>query len=66
VQDLELRQRIIDESLVAYLLDTKDAWILCPDGHYALLGKALPDSKVRHSAQNALMLRYAKAGEAAP
>ncbi len=63
VQDLELRQRIIDESLVAYLLDTKDAWILCPDGHYALLGKALPDSKVRHSAQNALMLRYAKAGE---
>jgi polyphosphate kinase len=66
VQDLELRQRIIDESLVAYLLDTKDAWILCQDGHYALLGKALPDSKVRHSAQNALMLRYAKAGEAAP
>ncbi len=61
VLDPELRQRIIDESLVAYLLDTKDAWILCPDGHYALLSKALPETQVRHSAQNALMLRYAKA-----
>jgi len=61
VLDPELRQRIIDESLVAYLLDTKDAWILCPDGHYALLGKALPETQVRHSAQSALMLRYAKA-----
>ena len=63
VQNPELRQRIIDESLVAYLLDTKDAWILCPDGRYTLLSEALPESKVRHSAQNALMLRYAKAGE---
>ena len=63
VLDPEIRQRIIDESLVAYLLDTKDAWILCPDGRYTLLGNALPEAQVRHSAQNALMLRYAKAGE---
>jgi polyphosphate kinase len=63
VLDPDLRQRIIDECLVAYLLDTKDAWILCPDGRYTLLGKALPEAQVRHSAQNALMLRYAKAGE---
>lgn len=66
VLDPELRQRIIDESLVAYLLDTKDAWILCPDGRYTLLDKALPDEKVRHSAQSALMLRYAKTGEGMP
>ena len=63
VLDPELRQRIIDESLVAYLLDTKDAWTLCPDGHYVLVGKALPASKVRHSAQHTLMLRYANARE---
>jgi hypothetical protein len=48
---------------VAYLLDTKDSWILGPDGRYTPLGKALPEAKVRHSAQNALMLRYTKAGE---
>lgn len=66
VQDPELRQRIIDESLVAYLLDTKDAWILCPDSRYTLLGKALPASQVRHSAQNALMLRYSKTAEGLP
>lgn len=63
VLDSELRQRIIDECLVAYLLDTKDAWILCPDGRYTLLGKTLPEAKVQLSAQNALMLRYTKAGE---
>jgi polyphosphate kinase len=63
VQDPELRQRIIDESIVAYLLDTKDAWILCPDGRYTLLGDALPKGQVRLSAQNALMQRYTKAGD---
>jgi polyphosphate kinase len=62
VTNPELRQRIIDESLVAYLLDTKDAWILCPNGRYKLLTEALPSSAARHSAQNALMLRYATAG----
>jgi polyphosphate kinase len=62
VQDAELRQRIIDESLVAYLLDTKDAWILCPDGRYTLMGTALPENKMRHSVQNALMLRYTNQG----
>jgi len=63
VTDAALRQRIIDECLVAYLLDTKDSWILGSDGRYTSLGKALPEAKVRHSAQNALMLRYTKAGE---
>jgi polyphosphate kinase len=60
VLDPVLRQRVIDESLVAYLLDTKDAWILCPDGRYALLGSALREPNVALSAQNALMQRYTK------
>jgi polyphosphate kinase len=34
VQDRALRQRIIDECLVPYLLDTKDAWLLRADGTY--------------------------------
>ncbi len=66
VTDPVLRQRIMDESLVAYLLDTKDAWILCPDGRYTLLGHALPATQIRHSVQNSLMLRYTNSGEGAP
>jgi polyphosphate kinase len=34
VTDPALRQRIIDECLVAYLHDGRDAWDLGPDGHY--------------------------------
>ncbi len=52
VRDPKLRQRVIDECLVPYLLDDRDAWCLRPDGHYEPIG-AGPDS-----AQQALMRRY--------
>ncbi|MDP3137154.1 MAG: polyphosphate kinase 1 [Burkholderiaceae bacterium] len=59
VRDPALRQRIVDECLVAYLHDGKEAWELGRDGTYAL-----PDAQRRrhaHSAQDALMARYASA-----
>ena len=56
VTDTTLRQRIIDECLVAYLHDGVDAWDLQSDGHYIRLGAA-PNSK-GHSAQAALAARY--------
>ncbi len=66
VTDAALRQRIIDECLLAYLHDTKDAWLLQPDGRYlpaatatALAGKA---RTAQHSAQNHLMARYGSRG----
>jgi polyphosphate kinase len=57
VTDVSLRQRIIDECLVAYLLDAEDAWVLGEDGQYTRAGLHI-DSKARLSAQRALMLRY--------
>lgn len=54
VDDPELRQRIIDECLVAYLHDDRDAWTLQPDGTY--LRAPHPVSGL--GAQQALMLRY--------
>ncbi len=64
VTDAAMRQRIIDECLLAYLHDTKDAWLLQPDGRYlpsgaAELGKT---RAVQHSAQNHLMARYGSRG----
>ncbi len=57
VTDPSLRQRIIDECLVAYLHDDRDAWELMPDGHYRRApGAGKPGS---HGAQDALMARYA-------
>jgi polyphosphate kinase len=57
VTDPVLRQRIIDECLVAYLHDNRDAWELGPDGHYR---KANPPGKsTAHRVQAALMTRYA-------
>ena len=52
--DPVLRQRIIDECLIAYLHDGRDAWALAPDGQYHRVGLAAPG----HGAQNALMQRY--------
>jgi polyphosphate kinase len=52
VRDAALRQRVIDECLVPYLYDTRDAWELHSDGRYR---------RVSHngvSAQQALMTRY--------
>ena len=52
VRDARLRQRVIDECLVPYLLDGQDAWALCSDGSYDRVGISGP------SAQQALMQRY--------
>jgi polyphosphate kinase len=52
VRDKVLRQRVIDEGLVPYLHDQRDAWLLDGEGRY----KRLSDSGV--SAQRALMQRY--------
>ncbi|WP_092127230.1 polyphosphate kinase 1 [Polaromonas sp. YR568] len=56
VTDPVLRQRIIDECLVAYLHDSRDAWDLQPDGSY--LRVSTGDPHTRHGAQAALMARY--------
>jgi len=55
VTDPAIRQRLIDECLVAYLHDTRDAWQLDGDGGYSLTRAG------RHklSAQASLMARYA-------
>ncbi len=57
VDEPALRQRIIDECLLAYLHDSKDAWDLAPDGRYHRVGLHAPG----HNAQNALMARYSAA-----
>lgn len=67
VTDPVLRQRVIDECLVAYLHDTQDAWVLQPDGTYlrvATMGIDPSTAKppVLLSAQQALMARYSGAG----
>lgn len=57
VTDPQLRQRIIDECLVAYLHDNRDAWDLQPDGTYKRVKGAEPPKG--HGAQAALMDRHA-------
>ncbi|HSV80989.1 MAG TPA: polyphosphate kinase 1 [Ramlibacter sp.] len=57
INDPGLRQRIIDECLVAYLHDGRDAWDLQPDGSYRRV-KGAEDPNA-HGAQAALMERYA-------
>jgi polyphosphate kinase len=49
IRDAALRQRVIDECLVPYLHDRRDAWTLAPDGSYVRVGADGP------SAQHALM-----------
>ena len=61
VTDAAIRQRIIDECLVAYLHDGHDAWELQPDGRYARVEPA--DPARRHGAQAALMARYSDASK---
>ena len=34
ISDPPMRQRILDECLVPYLLDTQDAWVLDAEGRY--------------------------------
>ncbi|HEX7637696.1 MAG TPA: polyphosphate kinase 1 [Burkholderiaceae bacterium] len=54
IRDAALRRRVIDECLVPYLHDTRDAWTLLPDGRYV---RARDDGV---SAQQALMARFRK------
>nr|WP_315242778.1 polyphosphate kinase 1 [uncultured Albidiferax sp.] len=54
VTDPVLRQRVIDECLVPYLLDGRDAWDLGADGRYTRT------QTHGHSAQTALMNRYSQ------
>ena len=56
VLDPHLRQRLIDECLLAYLGDTEDAWSLKANGKYEKT--SLEQEKITHSAQQALMRRY--------
>ncbi|MEW6704094.1 MAG: polyphosphate kinase 1 [Pseudomonadota bacterium] len=56
VRDAALRQRVIDECLVPYLHDQRDAWALQPDGSYRRVARE------GLSAQQALMQRFAGAG----
>jgi len=53
ITDPQLRQRIIDECLVAALHDERDAWLLSADGHYQRAAEGGPGM------QDALMARYA-------
>jgi polyphosphate kinase len=53
LRDRRLRQRVIDECLVPYLLDNRDAWLLEADGGYVRVADGLD------SAQEALVRRYA-------
>ena len=52
VRDVKVRQRVIDECLVPYLHDRKDAWELQADGSYVRLGSDGP------SAQQALLAKH--------
>jgi len=60
VTDPLIRQRIIDECLVAYLHDGVDAWDLQADGTYARVNSRNEqhDKAHGHGAQAALMARY--------
>jgi len=60
VKDQRLRQRIIDECLVAYLFDTSDAWLLEADGIYHR--QPLAEKPNGLSAQSELMKRYRTVG----
>lgn len=53
VRDPVLRQRVIDECLVPYLHDRRDAWSLQGDGRYVRVGTDGP------SAQQSLVARFA-------
>ncbi len=57
VTDTKIRQRIIDECLVAYLHDGVDAWDLQSNGHYTRVNAGHHGKG--HGAQAALIARYA-------
>ena len=55
VADLALRQRLVDECLLAYLHDTRNAWTLEADGRYKRVDKK---GHKPQSAQALLMQKY--------
>ena len=59
VKDAKIRQRVIDECLVAYLYDTADAWLL--DSHGSYQKQPLAEKSSGLSAQSELIKRYKKA-----
>lgn len=61
VTDPVLRQRIVDECLSAYLHDTRDAWLLQPDGHYVSAASGRHRNHLQ-SAQASLMARHSGKG----
>ena len=56
LRDPLLRQRVIDECLVPYVCDTRDAWTLQSDGQYLPPNPAL--GAQARGAQQALMQRF--------
>ena len=60
VLDPALRQRVIDECLNAYLHDTRDAWLLQPDGRYVPAARSGSSRQrgLHLSAQATLMQRH--------
>ncbi len=63
VTDPALRHRLMEECIHQYLHDTRDAWILQPDGVYTKA--STPSGKGRntlHSAQATLMARHGSKG----
>jgi len=64
VTDPALRQRLVDECLNAYLHDTRDAWLLQPDGRYVPAGQGASGRQRHHlqSAQQLLMARHGGKG----
>lgn len=60
VTDPQLLRRIVDECLVAYLHDNRDAWDLQADGSYLRVGT--DGAAEQHGAQQALMARYSAGG----
>jgi polyphosphate kinase len=62
VRDPELRKRVVDEGLLLYLADNRDAWALDPDGGWK---KVAPRGRARpRSAQSELLTRLREADAA--
>jgi len=63
VTDPSLRQRVMEECIHQYLNDTRDAWLLQPDGLYARVVSGAGKQRAgQHSAQTNLMQRYGSKG----
>lgn len=59
VTDAALRHRVMEECIQQYLHDTRDAWLLQPDGVYTKAATQVGKGKAGlHSAQSNLMARY--------